>query len=67
MAENNDSRMVSNLTATCDYKAMKNADVVIEAVFEDLPLKHKVVKQIEGIVGKVSLRQPLWWQKISFH
>ncbi|EYB81278.1 hypothetical protein Y032_0387g452 [Ancylostoma ceylanicum] len=45
-------RIVSNLVASCDYNAMKDADIVIEAVFEDLPLKHKVIKQIEGIVGK---------------
>ncbi|CAJ0595189.1 unnamed protein product [Cylicocyclus nassatus] len=45
-------RTVCNLVTTCDYDAMKNANVVIEAVFEDLPLKHKVIKQIEGIVGK---------------
>ncbi|VDM68826.1 unnamed protein product, partial [Strongylus vulgaris] len=45
-------RMVSNLVASCDYNSMKNADIVIEAVFEDLSLKHKVIKQIEGIVGK---------------
>ncbi|VDM69930.1 unnamed protein product, partial [Strongylus vulgaris] len=45
-------RLVSNLVATCDYNAMKNADIVIEAVFEDLELKHKVIKQIEGIVRK---------------
>ncbi|KAK6053371.1 3-hydroxyacyl-CoA dehydrogenase, NAD binding domain protein [Cooperia oncophora] len=44
-------RMVSNLVASCDYSAMKNSDIVIEAVFEDLALKHKVIKQIEGIVG----------------
>ncbi|VDO55738.1 unnamed protein product [Haemonchus placei] len=44
-------RMISNLVASCDYSAMKNSDIVIEAVFEDLALKHKVVKQIEGIVG----------------
>ncbi|KAE9419060.1 hypothetical protein Angca_003395, partial [Angiostrongylus cantonensis] len=44
-------RMVSNLVASCDYSSMKNADIVIEAVFEDLALKHKVVKQIEGIVS----------------
>ncbi|KAK6731145.1 hypothetical protein RB195_007544 [Necator americanus] len=45
-------RMMSNLVASCDYSAMKNSDIVIEAVFEDLPLKHKVIKQIEGIVRK---------------
>ncbi|VDO72546.1 unnamed protein product [Heligmosomoides polygyrus] len=44
-------RMVSNLVASCDYSAMKNSDIVIEAVFEDLALKHKVIKQIESIVG----------------
>nr|CDJ84104.1 Crotonase and 3-hydroxyacyl-CoA dehydrogenase domain containing protein [Haemonchus contortus] len=44
-------RMISNLVASCDHSAMKNSDIVIEAVFEDLALKHKVVKQIEGIVG----------------
>lgn len=47
------SRMVSNLVASCDYSAMKNSDIVIEAVFEDLALKHKVIKQIESIVGPV--------------
>ncbi|PIO71724.1 3-hydroxyacyl-CoA dehydrogenase, NAD binding domain protein [Teladorsagia circumcincta] len=46
-------RMVSNLVASCDYSSMKNSDIVIEAVFEDLALKHKVIKQIEGIVGPV--------------
>lgn len=34
-----------------DYNAIKNTDVVIEAVFEDLGLKHKVIKQIESVVG----------------
>ncbi|CAJ0577741.1 unnamed protein product, partial [Mesorhabditis spiculigera] len=43
-------RIVTNLEATTDYSRMKNADIVIEAVFEDLSLKHKVVKQIESIV-----------------
>ncbi|CAJ0595187.1 unnamed protein product [Cylicocyclus nassatus] len=45
-------QIVTNLVATCNYNAMKNADIVIEAVFEDLELKHKVIKQVEGIVGK---------------
>ncbi|CAJ0964156.1 unnamed protein product, partial [Mesorhabditis belari] len=43
-------RIVSNLVATTDYQKMKNADIVIEAVFEDIGLKHKVIKQIESIV-----------------
>ncbi|KIH56683.1 enoyl-CoA hydratase/isomerase family protein [Ancylostoma duodenale] len=45
-------KIMTNLVASCDYNSMKDADIVIEAVFEDLPLKHKVIKQIEGVVGK---------------
>ncbi|KJH41966.1 fatty acid oxidation complex, alpha subunit [Dictyocaulus viviparus] len=44
-------RMVSNLVTSCDYSSMKESDIVIEAVFEDLALKHKVVKQVESIVS----------------
>lgn len=29
-----------------NYEDLKDADVVIEAVFEDLPLKHKIIKQV---------------------
>ncbi len=36
------------VTATTDYSGFKNAELVIEAVFEDLSLKHKVLKDIEG-------------------
>lgn len=44
-------KIYNHLVPTIDYSAMKNADVVIEAVFEDLPLKHKVIRQIENVVG----------------
>ncbi|CAB3407534.1 unnamed protein product [Caenorhabditis bovis] len=44
-------RINNYLVPTLDYSTMKNADIVIEAVFEDLPLKHKVIKQIESVVG----------------
>ncbi|XP_044267577.1 trifunctional enzyme subunit alpha, mitochondrial [Tribolium madens] len=43
-------RYLSNLDATLDYKNFKNADIVIEAVFEDLNIKHKVVKEVEAII-----------------
>jgi 3-hydroxyacyl-CoA dehydrogenase/enoyl-CoA hydratase/3-hydroxybutyryl-CoA epimerase len=36
------------LTTTTDYSGMKGADLVIEAVFEDLAVKHKVVREIEA-------------------
>src|SRR5256886_6433265 len=35
------------ITATTDYSGMRNADVVIEAVFEDLSVKHGVVRDVE--------------------
>ena len=35
------------ITGTTDYSGMRNADVVIEAVFEDLSVKHGVVRDVE--------------------
>ncbi|CAD6184467.1 unnamed protein product [Caenorhabditis auriculariae] len=45
-------RILNNLIPSVNYADIKNADLVVEAVFEDLALKHKVIKQIESIVGK---------------
>jgi 3-hydroxyacyl-CoA dehydrogenase/enoyl-CoA hydratase/3-hydroxybutyryl-CoA epimerase len=36
------------LTTTLDYSGMKGADLVIEAVFEDLGIKQQVVREIEA-------------------
>ncbi|XP_043264541.1 trifunctional enzyme subunit alpha, mitochondrial [Colletes gigas] len=38
----------SQLDATLNYNSFKNADIVIEAVFEDIAIKHKVIKEIEA-------------------
>lgn len=38
---------LSLLSATTDYSGMKSVDLVIEAVFEDLAVKHKVLKEVE--------------------
>jgi len=35
------------ITGTTEYNGMKSADIAIEAVFEDLGLKHKMVADIE--------------------
>jgi 3-hydroxyacyl-CoA dehydrogenase/enoyl-CoA hydratase/3-hydroxybutyryl-CoA epimerase len=40
----------AKLTATTDYSGLKNADIVIEAVFEDLDLKHRVLRDAEAIM-----------------
>jgi 3-hydroxyacyl-CoA dehydrogenase / enoyl-CoA hydratase / 3-hydroxybutyryl-CoA epimerase len=36
------------LTTTADYSGMKSVDLVIEAVFEDLEVKHKVLREVEA-------------------
>ncbi|MBD2811856.1 fatty acid oxidation complex subunit alpha FadJ [Xenorhabdus sp. Vera] len=41
------SRQMSLLTGTTDYSGFKQADIVVEAVFEDLVLKRKMVSEIE--------------------
>lgn len=38
---------MARITATTDYSGFKNAEVVIEAVFEDLSIKHQVLREIE--------------------
>merc|ERR1711990_460446 len=41
-------KFMSNLVGTIDYSRFKDVDMVIEAVFEDLALKHRVVKEVEA-------------------
>jgi len=45
-----DKRM-ARVTATTDYSGFKNVDLVVEAVFEDLALKHQVLADIETASG----------------
>lgn len=32
-----------------DYKGFEKADIIIEAVFEDINIKHKVIKEVEAV------------------
>ncbi|MBC8948284.1 fatty acid oxidation complex subunit alpha FadJ [Xenorhabdus sp. TS4] len=41
------SRQMSLLTGTTDYSGFKQADIIVEAVFEDLVLKRQMVAEIE--------------------
>jgi len=43
-------QMMGSLKASLDYSDLKNADMVIEAVFEDINLKHKVIKETEAVI-----------------
>uniref|UniRef100_A0A8D2JBM2 Trifunctional enzyme subunit alpha, mitochondrial n=1 Tax=Varanus komodoensis TaxID=61221 RepID=A0A8D2JBM2_VARKO len=42
--------IMSNLTGQLDYKDFRKADMVVEAVFEDLGVKHRVLKEVEELV-----------------
>uniref|UniRef100_A0AAX7TD26 Hydroxyacyl-CoA dehydrogenase trifunctional multienzyme complex subunit alpha a n=1 Tax=Astatotilapia calliptera TaxID=8154 RepID=A0AAX7TD26_ASTCA len=41
--------IMSNLSIQTDYSGFESADMVIEAVFEDLNIKHKVLKEVEAV------------------
>lgn len=41
-------RVLAQLHGTVDYTGFEKADLVIEAVFEDLALKHKVIQETEA-------------------
>ena len=49
--------IMSNLDATITYDHFGSCDMVVEAVFEDINIKHKVIKEIE----------PVSSQPLSFH
>ncbi|XP_033916451.1 trifunctional enzyme subunit alpha, mitochondrial isoform X1 [Melopsittacus undulatus] len=42
--------ILSSLTGQLDYKGFEKADMVIEAVFEDINIKHKVLKEVEAVI-----------------
>ena len=42
-------QMLNQMSPQLDYTDFKNVDMVIEAVFEDINLKHKVMKETEQV------------------
>jgi 3-hydroxyacyl-CoA dehydrogenase / enoyl-CoA hydratase / 3-hydroxybutyryl-CoA epimerase len=45
------AEILSRIHTTADYAALKNADLVIEAVFEDRAVKAEVTKKAEAVMG----------------
>ena len=41
---------VALITGTTDYSGFGNSDLVIEAVFEDLAVKHRVLREVEQVL-----------------
>jgi 3-hydroxyacyl-CoA dehydrogenase/enoyl-CoA hydratase/3-hydroxybutyryl-CoA epimerase len=44
------ARVMSRVTGTTDYSGFRRADLVIEAVFEDIAVKRNVVKELEDVM-----------------
>uniref|UniRef100_A0A915PQF1 Trifunctional enzyme subunit alpha, mitochondrial n=1 Tax=Setaria digitata TaxID=48799 RepID=A0A915PQF1_9BILA len=45
-------KFMANLKTTYKYSDLHDCDVVIEAVFEDLSLKHEIIKKLESVVSE---------------
>jgi enoyl-CoA hydratase/3-hydroxyacyl-CoA dehydrogenase len=52
MKEDHAKRVLNNIIYTTDYAEIRNADLVIEAATENIPLKQKIFSQVEGVVAK---------------
>ena len=65
--------ILSGLTGQLDYSGFEKADMVIEAVFEDIHIKHKVLKEVEAVSTQhrpLSPRAPVRRKQhslVSFH
>ncbi|KAK7504057.1 hypothetical protein BaRGS_00004789 [Batillaria attramentaria] len=44
--------IISRLDPTVTYQNFKQCDMVVEAVFEDLSIKHKVIKEVESVISE---------------
>lgn len=45
-------KILAHLVPTLNYNDFRDADIVIEAVFENINVKHQVIKEIEAVVPK---------------
>ena len=48
-------QIFSNLAATLTYDNFEHLDMVIEAVFEDVDLKHKIIREVEQVKRDLAL------------
>ena len=51
MSRRDADRELATITGTTNYDGFRDCDVVIEAVFEDLALKHRMVQDVEAACG----------------
>ena len=43
-------KLMSSLQSEVDYSNFKDVDIVIEAVFEDINLKHRIIKEVRDFL-----------------
>lgn len=43
--------ILARVTGTVDYEAVRGSDLVIEAVLEDLAVKHRVIREVEPLLA----------------
>lgn len=55
MTREDRGEILARLTATTDYSGISRADVVIEAVYEDLALKQRVLRDVEARVPETTV------------
>jgi 3-hydroxyacyl-CoA dehydrogenase/enoyl-CoA hydratase/3-hydroxybutyryl-CoA epimerase len=46
------TKVTDRVEATTEYTGFHSADVIVEAVFEEVSLKHKVIREIEAAIGE---------------
>ncbi len=51
IAARDGARLMQLVTGSTTYAGFGDVDLVIEAVFEDLSLKHSVLQDVEGVIG----------------
>ncbi|HET7274817.1 MAG TPA: enoyl-CoA hydratase-related protein, partial [Longimicrobiaceae bacterium] len=49
------TQLTDRVEATSEYTGFRSTDLVIEAVFEDVDLKHRVIKEIEAASGDMTV------------
>lgn len=53
-------KLMSSLQSEVDYSNFKDVDIVIEAVFEDINLKHRIIKEVWSCFTCVKSRFVSW-------
>ena len=49
------SDIMARISPTTDYAGLRDSQVIIEAVFEDIDLKHRIVREVEGMCNPTAI------------